>query len=163
MKKFIKNNIIGFVLGIIVATTVGVSAYAILASDIGFTPSNPDWKVNNLEAALNDLYANTNIGLTQKITDIETNSVTINNNEIKEMYAVLFTYTGSSNYQEVLNDRIQIGNVVGAEYSKVFSAVGNENDPYAISVYKLTNCQSTVTVTSGNSLGLGGAHILLFK
>ena len=50
--------IIGILIGLITATTIGVTASVIYnSSEIGFTPTDPNWKVNNLESALNDLYA----------------------------------------------------------------------------------------------------------
>lgn len=56
MKKFIKNNIIGFILGLIVAGSIaGVVAYNYNAKDVGFNPSDSKWKVTNVKDALNDL------------------------------------------------------------------------------------------------------------
>ena len=65
MKKIFKNsNIFAFILGaIIFGGIVGVSAYAILANDIGYTPSDTAWKkangedITNVEEAINELYA----------------------------------------------------------------------------------------------------------
>lgn len=64
MKKIIKNNIFGFILGaIIFGSIVGVSAYTIYANNIGYTPSDTTWKkangedITNVEEAINELYA----------------------------------------------------------------------------------------------------------
>ncbi len=53
MKRVIKNNIWGFIIGILVCGVVGVSAYTLLAKDIGY-------KDTNVESALNDLYDKAN-------------------------------------------------------------------------------------------------------
>lgn len=54
MKKFIKNNIFGFILGILLTGTTGVLAYNYVASQINYTTSkNPN--IKNVEEALNDL------------------------------------------------------------------------------------------------------------
>ena len=56
MKQFIKNNMIGFILGAIIFGGIGVYATQILAKDIKFTPTVESWKVDNIEDAINDLY-----------------------------------------------------------------------------------------------------------
>ena len=59
MKKiFRKSNIFSFLLGAVIFSGItGVTAYTILASDVGFTPKNNSWKVDNLSDAIDDLYA----------------------------------------------------------------------------------------------------------
>ena len=57
---FIKNNIkvtVAFCLGVLCS---GITVYAAsyLAKDISFVPSNNEWKVSNVEEAINDLYDN---------------------------------------------------------------------------------------------------------
>ena len=52
MKKFI----LGFIIGGIVLGTIGsVVAYNYNAKDIGYTPSDSNWNVNNVSDAINDL------------------------------------------------------------------------------------------------------------
>lgn len=67
MKKFIKNNIVGFILGtIIFGGIVGVSAYSIFANDIVYTPSDSTWKksngedITNVKDAIDELYTKAN-------------------------------------------------------------------------------------------------------
>ena len=57
MKKIIKNPIFTFILGVI--STLGITsalAYSILASNVGFTPTEELWDVENTDEALNDLH-----------------------------------------------------------------------------------------------------------
>ena len=59
MKKVLKSRSFAFITGLILATTVSVGATALYSSsEIGFTPTNSEWHVNNIEDALNDLYTN---------------------------------------------------------------------------------------------------------
>ena len=70
MKKiFKKSNIFSFLLGaIIFGGIVGVSAYTILATDIGYTPKDATWKksngedITNVNDAINELYAQAKSG-----------------------------------------------------------------------------------------------------
>lgn len=78
MKKINKSHIFSFILGVIItASIVGVSATILYsASEIGFTPTNPNWNVDNLESAINDLYNNQNNNVSSDmstyLTSIET-------------------------------------------------------------------------------------------
>ncbi|MBR1417197.1 MAG: hypothetical protein IJ572_05200 [Bacilli bacterium] len=57
MKKIIKNPFITFILGgTIFSSIIGVSAYVLLANNIGFNPVDTTWNVNDVDEALNDLY-----------------------------------------------------------------------------------------------------------
>ena len=63
MKKIIKNPVFMFILGSIIFGSIGiVSAYTILAKDVGYTPKDTTWKVNNVEDAINDLKGNCQSG-----------------------------------------------------------------------------------------------------
>lgn len=60
--KIIKNPIFTFILGaIIFGSIIGVIAYNVSANNIGFEPDDEDWEVENVEEALNELYATKNI------------------------------------------------------------------------------------------------------
>ena len=57
MQKILNSRLIYFILG--VATIIGITsvfAYSIFASDIGFTPHDDTWEVDNVKGALDDLY-----------------------------------------------------------------------------------------------------------
>lgn len=60
MKKFLKNNIFGLILGIILGSGIVYAANVYKAIDISYEPTDASWEVNNVEAALNDLYKNSN-------------------------------------------------------------------------------------------------------
>lgn len=51
-KKIIITSIICF----LISGTIGVVASKLSAKDIGFTSTNENWQVNNVEDAMNDLY-----------------------------------------------------------------------------------------------------------
>ena len=57
MKKLIKNNLLGFILGgLIFGGIVYASSY--LATDISYTPTDTSWEVSNVNEAINSLYNN---------------------------------------------------------------------------------------------------------
>lgn len=57
MKKFLTSRIFTFILGAVIFSGItGVAAYSILASDIGYTPKDSSWEVNNVKDAIDDLY-----------------------------------------------------------------------------------------------------------
>ena len=57
-----KKGIIGFVLGALIFGSIGVvSAYTIFANDIGYTPKDTSWEVDNVKDAIDDLYSKANI------------------------------------------------------------------------------------------------------
>ena len=69
MKRIIKNNLLGFILGIIIS---GVTAYAVsnAAKDITFKAGNTNWKVGNVADALDSLYisrANNDYSIDEKV------------------------------------------------------------------------------------------------
>lgn len=58
MKKLLKDNLKIIVLMLItsvVATTTTIFAYSLIAENIGFTPKDINWDVQDVEAALNNL------------------------------------------------------------------------------------------------------------
>lgn len=65
MKKKIKVNfkiiIAVIITAIICISTTVYASYNYFAKDIGFTPKNENWQVDNLEDAVNDLYERKNI------------------------------------------------------------------------------------------------------
>ena len=53
-----KKTILGVVLGIVIGATTTVVASTLLASNISYTPKDKNWKVSNVEDAIDDLYSN---------------------------------------------------------------------------------------------------------
>ena len=82
MKKIFKSRVFAFILGAILFGSIGVvSAYTILANDIGYTPSNTTWEVSNVKDAIDDLYSkNISIDklLDSNIASGDTSTVTAN-------------------------------------------------------------------------------------
>lgn len=62
MKRVIRSRIVAFIIGALLFSGVSVYAtYSILANDIGYTPSNDSWNVDNVQDAINYLYDKTNV------------------------------------------------------------------------------------------------------
>ena len=49
------SYIVVFIMGIITATSIGVAAYTISAKEIGYSPKDSSWKVNNVADAIESL------------------------------------------------------------------------------------------------------------
>ena len=89
MKRIIKNPIFTFILGaLIFGGIVGVSAYTILANDIGYTPSDSTWKksngedITNVKDAIDELYGKSNTTISElnsQITSLQTQLAVFNN------------------------------------------------------------------------------------
>ena len=57
MKKLMKNPIFMFILGFVIAVGVtSVLAYDLFAPNVGYTPKDDTWNVDNTKSALDDLY-----------------------------------------------------------------------------------------------------------
>ena len=54
--KIFKNSIFTFILGLIIAGTIGVVAVNLSANNIDFDPNDENWNVSTVQGALNDLY-----------------------------------------------------------------------------------------------------------
>ena len=81
MKRVIKNNLLGFILGAIIFGSIGVYASSYIAKDISFTPKDSAWKKSNgedittVKDALDDLYENrSNIELFTNLVSFSSSS-----------------------------------------------------------------------------------------
>ena len=122
--KFIKNNlkvIIGFIIGVILASSITVYAYSYLASDISYTRDGTN--IKSVEEALNELYRN------KKETSDDTKSITANGEqELDKYYKKLnvnvytnddLTYVGyyeSETYKTAQVSTLTINNVEPGKY-----------------------------------------------
>ncbi len=61
--QFIKKNILGILIGIVIAGTIGVYAYTISASDVFYDNSTSGLEANNVKDALDTLYDKSNTGI----------------------------------------------------------------------------------------------------
>ena len=68
MRRFIKNNIVGFILGAILFGSIGVVAYTLNATQVSYTPSDKTWKVKTVEEAINDMKEN---GTSKKFCELK--------------------------------------------------------------------------------------------
>lgn len=88
--KFLKNNlkvIIGFIVGLILASSITVYAYSYFSSDIVYTREGTE--IENVSQALNDLYEKANANATYTVIDKKdvgessTYNYTITSNDLK--------------------------------------------------------------------------------
>ena len=76
-----KKGIVGFILGALVFSCISVSAYTLLANNIGYTPKDNTWKksngenITNVKDAIDELYTNSNFKITSDNLIIEQSNV----------------------------------------------------------------------------------------
>ena len=124
MKKKIKANfkiIIAIVItAIICISTTVYASYKYFAKDIGFTPKNENWQVDNLEDAVNDLYEIKNIdyenGLECVAKNAEASSVVeLNDLVIGKYYFCVVQYRNT-----VDNITVNGADIITKEYNPSF-------------------------------------------
>lgn len=153
--KFFKSNlkvIISFVLGVILASGITVYASSYFAKDITYTENK------TVEQALNELYSN--IGINRKLSELKPGSNTISNNTKETLYVALIGVTSASGAADIVNSRTQIKNVVGADIQEIFYSFESESN-VGIRLYKLTNCEETISIES-NVHTSGNGKIIFF-
>ena len=170
MKKiFRKSNIFSFLLGAVIFSGItGVTAYTILASDVGFTPKNNSWKVDNLSDAIDDLYAKAKPTYTGTTTftpttsnqviatgnKILTSDITIN--AIPSTYKNLTTTT-TATANDLLSGKTaydNLGNLITGNYNNnitftLLNEIGTEQFQLSET---LINLYSKIKITSDNKL-----------
>lgn len=61
MKKIInliKNNIFGFIIGVLITSSVGIGAATLyFSNEVSYTPTDTTWNVDNVKEALDELYS----------------------------------------------------------------------------------------------------------
>ncbi|MBR6112993.1 MAG: hypothetical protein IKP79_00580, partial [Bacilli bacterium] len=96
MKKIFKSRLFFFILGVLIFGISTVFALDYMASQIGYTPSDTSWNVNNSGAALDSLYSS------QKNT-IDALRSELNKYDSSEIYGITTTGSQTNSYQEGKN------------------------------------------------------------
>lgn len=122
MKKIFKSRIFAFVLGAILFGGIGVvSAYTILANNIGYTPKDTTWKktngedITNVKDAIDDLYDKTNNKSdllwinNNKTTGISAFDVNVNLSNYTKIMVVGYYDTWNSPYELGFYSIINVG------------------------------------------------------
>lgn len=139
MKKFIKNNILGFIIGVVFMGTITV-VYAINANHIGYEPEDTTWEVSTTAEALNSLYTSLeNLPGAAELVTYQGNvasgteiNVGIGN------YIIISSVAGST-----ATNAERIGGVSGGYWNKVNGYMG---------VYRATATNVVIGTDSGNTL-----------
>lgn len=142
MRKIIKNPIFTFILGaLIFGGIIGVSAYTILANDIGYTPKDSTWEVDNVKDAIDDLYGNIIKGeLLYEGSVGDVTSLTTKSYEFTEKRnAILIVSASHGNYNSSYYHQLNTPTITGGEMIQLYS-IGKLNeqvssDGYVISEY----------------------------
>lgn len=158
MKKFIRNNIFGFILGGLIFGGIGIYAVSYYAKDVTYTPGDKTWEVSNVEEALNSLYENksssSNLNYITEATTLDYNTSAISTTitttqEIKRGLLVV----GSSTYTDSAAWPVHNGFTCTSTSGKVTllrQTAGNiYYGIYGVATYLLENIPSGATITFG--------------
>ena len=156
MKKYL---LIGFILGGLVFGTIGtVVAYNYNAKDIGYTPKDTSWDVNNVGDALKDLKDNKKIDLDLLWTNPTPTSAfsaqTINLDLSNYKYLGIVSWARTSlDYKKRTMSIVYIGD----SDEQVLSATGTGNTRFA-------HANSTgVTISNPNPQGASTTFVIPYK
>ena len=145
-----RGYIISFLLGFLLVSIVSV--YAIGTNNIAY-------KDSTVEEEIEDLY--TKSAIKENITAVtNTGTLTITDNTKDSMYVAVFSYSSTGNANTILGARTSITSVTGADYEEILYSI-NTTSRYAIRIYRLTNCEETVTVKNGTANG-GYGNMIIF-
>ena len=169
MKKiFKKSNIFSFLLGaIIFGGIVGVSAYTILATDIGYTPSDSTWKktngenITNVKDAIDELYLKTNNSMFEhnyvdfNLSKSSTATITLSPNNYRYLYLFnTYWFFDKKDYDSII-DRLKIKQITNAEYKEI-GVVGrngvSSSSASKIYMIKVEDINSDVTITFNSTV-----------
>lgn len=108
-----KKTILGFTLGLIVAASIGVAAYTLSANQVGFTPNDNTWDVEDVETAINDLHSQIDISRSYSIendkspifTSLTVTATNSNSDIVVTIHPTFKTgYSESDIYEYILSD-----------------------------------------------------------
>ena len=128
MKKIFKSRIFTFILGAILFGGIGVvSAYTIFANDIGYTPKDTIWKVDNVKDAIDDLYSKADNSTQEIIFCAHTwgnnvkggSNIAFANYNYRKFKIKSFNYLANSNAEFYFTDSNY--NTIPAEINKEYS------------------------------------------
>ena len=150
MKRFIKNNIIGFILGAVIFGSIGVYAATVASSVVTYSRSGSS--VETVEGALDEIYDNFKSD-TYTFTSDQTSSVNLDN------------FYKNFDLTNVYNKGKEDGTVAGATSSRLIStgkclryqdyALSVINLPTSMNGYKITICNaseiSAISISAGHN------------
>lgn len=108
-----KKTMLGFVSGLIIAASIGVAAYTLSANQVGFTPNDNTWEVEDVETAINDLHSQIDISRSYSIendkspifTSLTLTATDINSEIVVTIHPTFKTgYSASDIYEYILSD-----------------------------------------------------------
>ena len=144
MKKIIKNNLFGFILGILVSGSIVYATTLIDSKDVIYNANDDSFEVSNVESALNVLYdkiGNKKVKTATKQSLGGTNSTVSLELEQGDWLLMIWPFRIAT-YYEVY---------IGMDSSNVFSMTGGtyavSSEPLAPIVYDVTITDTTGTVT----------------
>ena len=163
MRKVIKNNLFGFLLGMLLCGGI-VCAASYYANDVAYEPEDTSWEVNDVDEALNDLYKiiNENSIISDELVDHTETVVTL-----EEDKSIIIVYARYAQSHWTTSNTITYPTIsIEGEYDKEISFKDydswwiDENDYYrknGMIVKAFTNVKAGTKI---NVTGSTSSHIL---
>lgn len=127
MKHVFKNPIFTFILGILCCASITAFALSIHSNQVLYTPSNENFKVENVEEALNELYYKLRKATIGDMTMVRASgnndsSITASGFIENQEYVCLSTMRGVTTLQSATNADVMISNRHGTFLDNNYSA-----------------------------------------
>ena len=152
MKKILNKPIFAFILGFVLFGFISsVLASVIISSNVGFTPKDNTWEVDNTKIALDSLYQNYSnitdpvIKDTRSCSLENTNTCTINNIKVDSAYLCIVNARSYSGTLSVSNSNVILNQENGGYLDYKYTTYR---------AYIIPN-SSSVTFTVSNTRGIG--------
>ena len=152
MKKIFNKPIFAFILGFILFSSISsVVAGVIIASNVGFTPIDDTWTVDNTKLAIDSLYQNYSNITEPKIADTRsyslenTNTCTVTDMKVDSAYLCIVNARSYSGVLSVSNAQVLLNQENGGYLD------------YKYTTYRayIIPTSSSVTFTVSNTRGIG--------
>ena len=164
MKELLKNNLKTIIIVLITALVTSftsIFAYSLVAGDVGFTPHDTTWHVENVEAALNNLNLRENQLDTHYSTEEQVVGEWIDGKPIYQRSFENVTFYGEqSTIVYTFSNDEQIDSIIYSWYQRqTYQGVrtGNAVSSIPVNVYSTngtTNLSAYMTGASGVSVGV---------
>ena len=178
MMKILRSQIFAFVMGAILFSVLSVLAATLNSKDILFNPQNTNWKVDNVNDALNYLYGIADLNLELYSSDSITGTLTTSRKNsfsiTKGKYLLIINVYNAGATITGLNTTATLSSTGNVTFKKIKSVVNGYDTVHSASsnlmVYDVvcdaTNATITINSSDGGTnseAGAGTNYILLKK
>ena len=147
MKKILISRLFFFILGALIFGLSAVFAYSYISTDVGYTPLDNTWEVDNVKDALDDLHLELDIYNNRGYKNLTTTTVSSNNEHV--IYSS--QYPAANEYAYCVFDGVASTFWTSDPYGTLPQYVGWDFlEKVAVYEFAITNRSNTIDTTIGN-------------